>query len=205
DIVFQNTATGQIVIWFLNGSAFVGGGALSLVPSTGYKVVGTGDLNSDGHRDLVFEDTATGKIAVWYMNGLNVLGSAPLTNLPTSPDPNNQVVGVSDVNWDGTPDLIFQNLSTRVISFWTLQGTRVIGSSTFAYVPASGYSVVGVGDFNADGKTDLLFQNSTTGQLVYWLLDGTSLMGAAAVSAYVSSGWHVAGIRSFDSSIIRVQ
>jgi hypothetical protein len=198
DLIYQNATTGQVVIWYMDGGTMVGGGALSLLPAPGYKVVGSGDFNGDGFTDLVFQETGTGKIAFWFQNGLMVTGGVNPSGLSTPLDPNNQVVGVADFNGDGTPDLVFQNRSTRAISFWAMQKTGVVGSATLPLIPAAGYEVAGLGDFNGDGSPDLLFQSATTGQLVYWLLNSTTYSGGGTLPTAASLSWHVTGGRSFD-------
>jgi len=40
DLVFQNQATGQAVMWFMNGVNFLGGGPLSVTPAPNYLIVG---------------------------------------------------------------------------------------------------------------------------------------------------------------------
>jgi len=197
DLIYQNATTGQVVIWYMDGATMVGGGALSLLPAPGYKVVGTGDFNGDGLTDLVFQETATGKIAFWFLNGLTVTGGVNPSGLTSPFNPNNQVVGAADFNGDGMPDLVFQDRSTRVISFWGMDGTGVIGSATMPLTPALGYNVVGLGDFNGDGGPDLLFQNATSGQLVFWVLHSTTYAGGGTLPTTASLDWHVAGGRSF--------
>ncbi|MCW3051695.1 MAG: hypothetical protein JWN14_865, partial [Chthonomonadales bacterium] len=59
DLVFQNQTTGQIAVWFLDGSHRYGGVLLSATPGTGWSVVGTGDFNKDGFTDLVFQNQTT--------------------------------------------------------------------------------------------------------------------------------------------------
>jgi len=197
DLLFQNARTGQVILWYMVGPDFLSGGSLSQAPAAGYQVVGAGDFNADGHTELVFQNTTTGQVALWYLNGLTVTGGAQPTGALSRPDPNNQVVGVADLNGDGFPDLVFQNRVSRAISFVAMQGMQTVGGMTFPLVPAAGNNVVGLGDFNGDGSPDLLFQNATTGQLTYWLLDHTAFLGGGNLPAPFSLDWKVGGGRTF--------
>jgi hypothetical protein len=40
DLVFQNATTGQIAVWYMNGSTVAGGGAVGPIPFSNYQVVG---------------------------------------------------------------------------------------------------------------------------------------------------------------------
>ena len=49
-----------------------------LEPLTGWRVVGVGDLNGDGHPDLIWQQDGTNVTSVWYMGGAD--GSTFLSN-----------------------------------------------------------------------------------------------------------------------------
>ena len=53
DILWQNTSSGQVSIWEMNGnSSLAGGGPVSPNPGTAWKAIGTGDFNHDGVSDI---------------------------------------------------------------------------------------------------------------------------------------------------------
>src|ERR1700734_3679739 len=47
DILWQNPPTGQLYIYFMNGTTIAGGGSVSYIPP-GWNVAGSGDFNGDG-------------------------------------------------------------------------------------------------------------------------------------------------------------
>lgn len=71
DVLFQND-TGILSIWYMGG---VGGTSLFLnsltVPESSrdrdWRVIGTTDLNADGHTDLLFQNRKTSNLGLWYM------------------------------------------------------------------------------------------------------------------------------------------
>jgi len=73
DIVWQNTITGQCVIWMSDGTTV----NLPTEP-TSWSIAGTGDFNGDGKPDIIWQNTITGQRLIWMSDGTTV-------NLPTEP------------------------------------------------------------------------------------------------------------------------
>ena len=71
-----------------------------------WKVVGTADLNGDGHPDLLWQHQTAGMVVVWHLNGTGYLDGATIV---PSMDPAWKVVGSADLNGDGHPDLLWQH------------------------------------------------------------------------------------------------
>ena len=199
DLVFQNGA-GQVYAWFLDGtgntvdfgtrsgtkgSGYIYGGGLP-----GWQLAGVSDVNGDGIPDLVFQNTGTGQVYAWFLDGSGntvdfstgrgLKGSGFLYggNLAGW-----QLAGISDVNGDGIPDLVFQNTGSGQVYAFFLNGTGApvnftTGSglkpgSKFLYSNGLGdWRLVGVGDLSGDGLADLIFQNGA-GQIYAWFLDGS--------------------------------
>jgi len=227
DLVFQNNA-GQLYQWALDGS----GRAVTFSPNVGinsfgslytgglsvWRVVGVADVNGDGIPDLVFQNGA-GQIYAWFLDGtgnaLNFSTGAGLNGhgfLYSGGLAAWRVVGVSDLNGDGNPDLLFQN-SVGQLYAWFLDRTgNPVNFSTgaglkghgFLYTGALGdWRVVGVADVNEDGNPDILFQNRA-GQLYAWFLNGSGatvnfstrvgLVGDRFLYTGGLAAWRVAGI-----------
>ena len=60
DILFQNTISGQVSIWEMDGNKLIGGGPVSPSPGPSWKAIGTGDFNDDGFSDILFQNTSSG-------------------------------------------------------------------------------------------------------------------------------------------------
>jgi len=153
DLLWHNTATGQLATWAISptGGVVKGSQVLSrlCIPSNGctssWKAVGTGDFSNENtlgifaakncaissecirHRDVLWHDPITGELQAWL------------------------------VDLDGT-----------------VRGTQSVSLRCDAASGCSAvWKAVATRDFNGDGNTDVLWQNATTGQVGYWTLDGT--------------------------------
>ncbi len=83
DILWRDTTSGTVVIWFLNANGQVQStGTVGAVPNT-WSIAQTGDYNGDGMSDLLWKD-GSGNLAIWFLNGSSVSSTASLGNVGTS-------------------------------------------------------------------------------------------------------------------------
>jgi phosphatidylserine/phosphatidylglycerophosphate/cardiolipin synthase-like enzyme len=80
DIVWHNGATGELALWFLNGSLVTATHRLSIraVPDLNWRVAGAQDVNGDGMADLLWQHSG-GALASWFLNGTTVVAT-PMLN-----------------------------------------------------------------------------------------------------------------------------
>jgi hypothetical protein len=196
DVLWYHPGSGQVALWYLNGTTVAGEVVLSLGShgSAGWDIKGTGDFNRDGHLDVLWHHAGHGQVAIWYLNGTTVAGNAVLSQ--TSPGSAGwELKGTGDFNRDGHLDVLWYNGWTGEVGPWFLNGTTVIG---YAYLtqtsPSSaGWELMGTGDYNRDGHVDVLWYNGWTGEVGPWFLNGTTVTGYAYFSWNVpgSAGWTV--------------
>lgn len=68
DILWHNDATGQLVLWEMNGANILSNTSAGFT-AKGWDVAQIGDFNHDGKADLLLQNATTGAIAEWQMNG----------------------------------------------------------------------------------------------------------------------------------------
>src|SRR5579884_935258 len=187
DLLFQNSSTGQLAVWYMNGITPSGGAFVTPSQSSAWKTVGDADFNGDGKPDILFQNTSTNQLALWSMNGVTATGGQLLSSTPPA---GWNVVSLADFNGDGHPDLLLQNSSTGRLAIWTMNGATITGGGYVSPAPSSGWTAVGSGDFNADGKQDILLQNYSTGQLAVWYMNNNATAtGGAYITPSQQAGW----------------
>jgi hypothetical protein len=132
DLVWQYAPTGLIALWFMNGSNLVSTFALPSPLPLGpdWEIFGTGDSDLDGGLDFYWQHRPTGMLAVWrLLNRLDpfphILFASGLSLSASPGDPGWRAVGVSDLDLDGSPDIIFQHVASGTVATWYLNGVTV--------------------------------------------------------------------------------
>ena len=195
DILIQDASTAKLSLWYMNGTLRASSTTFSpsAPPDANWKVAGVGDFNADRKPDILFQHKVNGLLLVWFLDGA-VVQSTSYT-VPSGPtDPRYKVVGVTDMNGDRKPDLVFQHAETGVLCVWFMNGTTWTSASLLTpNAPRdTRWKVVGLADMNGDQKPDVVLQHSATGQVCFWYMDGVTWFWAAAVEPIPASGWRVA-------------
>lgn len=192
DIVWQNTATGERLIWLMSGSSFLASAPLATIPPE-WQIAATGDFNSDGKPDLVWQNTSTGERVIWLMDGTTFLSSVSLGVIPAEWS----IVATGDLDANGTTDIFWQNFSTGERVVWFMSGTAFLSGGSFGIIPTE-WSIAGAADFNGDGYLDILWQNSSTGERLVWFMNGPAFVSAGSLGV-ISTDWSIAGTGDFNS------
>jgi hypothetical protein len=200
DLLWQNDTTGQLAVWYLDGTLLYLSGAISpdRPGDPNWKVAAVRDFNWDGSPDLIFRHKTTGQIAIWFLNGTTSY-SQQLLGIPQVADLNWQIMGSGDLNGDGGTDLVWQNIATGDLAAWYLWGANVIGTVSLspARVGDPKWRVVSVVDVDKNGKLDLIWRHETNGGLAVWYMNGAALTGSGMLnpSAVSDSTWKIVGPR----------
>ena len=196
DILWQNSSTGDVAVWLMNGATRTSSAVVVSGVDPNWKGVGVGDFDGDGKADILWQNSSTGGVVVWLMNGASRTSSAFVA---TGVDPNWKIVGVGDFDEDGKADILWQNSLTGDVVVWLMNGASRTSSAVVATGVDPHWKAVGVGDFDGDGKADILWQNSSTGDVVVWLMDGASRLSSAVVASGVDPNWKAVGVGDFNA------
>ena len=195
DIVWQNSSTGERIIWMIDALTQKGQHAsLGVVPPA-WRIAATGDFNADGQTDLLWTNTTDGQCGFWLMKGA-VLISDFVYLASVSPDW--QIAAAADFDGDGRPDIVWQNRGTGETGFWLMDGTALRGEFVSLGTTSIEWEVRAAGDFNGDGRNDLLFQNILTGACEVRLLNGTNPLGEPIMIGIVSNEWVIASAGDYN-------
>jgi hypothetical protein len=79
DIAWRNGTSGQVSLWYMNGTTLAGGTLASpTLADPLWRFAGTGDFNGDTRTDFLWRRPFTGDHLVWFMNGAVQTGNVPL-------------------------------------------------------------------------------------------------------------------------------
>ncbi len=196
DLLWRNSATGEDVVWFMNGSSLSSSQDIFPVYDRNWKEVATGDFNGDGKADILWRNSSTGEDVVWFMNGTNI---SSYQDILAVPDQNWNIVGTGDFNNDGKTDILWRNSKTGENVEWFMNGTSISSTQDILPVYDINWQIVGTGDFNKDGKTDIVWRNKATGEDVVWFMNGTTISSTSDLQAPAigDTNWHIMGTGDF--------
>jgi hypothetical protein len=211
DLLWQNSHTGEIQVWFLAGTDRIGSdtiheesNAAPVSALSPWYLGATGDFNRDGSVDLVFHRPDTGDTQIWFMSGTHRISSASIFDEKTDASAdadtsNSKLVSAADFNGDGWPDLLwwyapsggpfvwFMNGSTRTTWSNLYNGER--NAPTGPNITVYGqWAMVGTGDVNRDHEPDIIWYNSSTGQSEIWYMTATTLTADSLVTDIFDAG-----------------
>jgi uncharacterized repeat protein (TIGR01451 family) len=188
DLVWQNDTTRQVTVHYYGG---VGGATdqgwnwLNQFGLAGWHVVAAADFNSDGVPDLVWQNDTTREVLVDYYGGTG--GSVNIGSAVLDPGVLGwSVKAAADFDGNGTPDLVWQNDTTRQVTVHYYGGTGGATYMSWAWLNktgAPGWSVKAALDFDKNGTPDLVWQNDTTRQVTVHYYGGVN------GSTYQSWNW----------------
>jgi hypothetical protein len=196
DILWRNSSTGEVYVWYMDGATRSGGGYLQNIPDPNCKIVGMADFNQDGRVDILCRNSATGENYVWFMYGTYSIGSAYLDQVK---DVNWTVAGVEDFNNDGSPDILWRNASTGENYVWSMSKANHIDGAYLASVADACWTIAGLGDFNNDGKPDILWRHRSTGEIYVWFMNGTTGIGGAYLDSVPNLNWKIVSVGDYNS------
>ncbi|WP_296573101.1 FG-GAP-like repeat-containing protein [Phreatobacter sp.] len=163
DVLFQNSATGQIIYQNMNaGTASGFGNVLGSLPA-GWRLVGSGDFTGDGRADALVQNTSNGAIYT-----LSIASGTPAWGVvSTGLTSNFQAIAIGDVTRDGTPDVLVRDNTTGINYIADMNAGGTFGGWVMGPNIGTGWRTVGLGDFNRDGASDILVQDIATGTTYY--------------------------------------
>jgi hypothetical protein len=196
DILWRHTPTGWLYLWLMDGVVRVGAGFLA--PSAvdnSWLVVATADFNGDRKADIVWQESTTGAIYIWFMDGVTRT-SATFAD-PSQVAPPWRIVGASDFNNDGQPDLVFRHLTDGWVFVMYMNGaTRIGGEFAYAAPIDINWQIVALGDYNDDGQIDIVWQHVSTRDLYVWYLAGVVRISSEYLTPMSApANWSVVGRR----------
>ncbi len=198
DLIWQNDTGWQIGTWLFNdplATTVIGYTYPQGAIDPYWDLITVADFNGDGVMDVVWQNRNTRMVAVWFMTGPQ--GSLQATVGIPATNPGWKLVSCVDVDRNGTPDLVWQNDTTRAVSVWYMGGPMgmvLLGTASLAPDTYPGWTVVGMADFDRNGVPDLVWQNDSLRTVRVWYMggaQGTTLLGTGFPASGTYPGWRI--------------
>jgi hypothetical protein len=103
---------------------------------------------------------------------------------------------VKDINNDGHPDWVVQNINTRQTAIWYLNNNVLIGSA-FGPTLTAAWSLRALADFNLDSHSDYALFAPNTHQTSIWYLSGPTLI-RSVYGPTLPNGWELVTTGDFN-------
>lgn len=202
DLVLYNPTTRVLVVWYMNGTVFLGGAYGPTIPA-GWNYVTTADFNGDGHPDLLLFNPSTRQSAVWYLSGsLHLIRGVygPVFNTGW------YAGAASDIDYDGKMDIVAYRPATGQIYAVLLNDPgNIKGQYPASTVPAP-WMLIGLAGFDAGRTNDLLLFNPSTKRTADWLMSWNSFrnipwyLDHGYYGPTVPAGWSLVGAPDLDNN-----
>ncbi|MES0336423.1 MAG: FG-GAP-like repeat-containing protein [Candidatus Magnetobacterium sp. LHC-1] len=121
DILWQNTVTYAISIWFVDGVTVKSTATPTQQPDINWLISGTGDFDKDGKSDILWQNSKTGMVYIWFMDGAAIKSASGTPGTLTSW----QVQDIGDYDGDGYSDILWYNLATNDLAVWLMNGVTI--------------------------------------------------------------------------------
>ena len=154
---------------------------------TSWTAVGSADFSGDNRADLLWWDSEAGTFEVWLSTWESGRVEFPIRRVfPVNANPAWRPAAVADLNADGSPDLLWQNVTTYQVKYWRRPWQEPNELIQEGWVSPSGpqgaWKLIASGDFDGNRADDLLFQEISTLKLAVWFMQGTSRVAESFLS-----------------------
>ncbi|MCF7221299.1 reprolysin-like metallopeptidase [Marilutibacter chinensis] len=185
DLLWRSTteATNNFQYWLMDGLTRLSIGSMTVGQS--YVFRASGDFNADGKLDILWDAPSASKLVMTLSTSIGLRHFAVTTYAAGW-----SLVGVGDVNGDGTDDLLWRYHTDRAnnFQFWMMNGAQrlSIGQGTVSRTNR----IAATGDYNGDGRVDIVWDAPSVNALGIWMSNGATSYTSMRFAGY-SEGWMI--------------
>lgn len=207
DVYWQNSDTGQVAVWFMNGASIASAQLLPYRPNEySQRNPRMADLDGDAKTDLFWLPYGYGGGSIqwrlWLMDGAQVKAeTAPSVSLRGQ----YPLLAFADFTGDGKADFLWKDIGYGGAVLWTMNGTVVQSTKKIANaIPMNASNdgseqvIVAAADFNGDGRADILWRDTSNSNLTMWFMNGPSVIGTASLYHVTDPNYAIAAVTDVD-------
>ncbi len=195
---------GGLDVWQTTGPSIDAKGKFdaTAAPATS-QLIGTADFNADGVDDILWKDTVKNQFFVWFMeNGtvrkdnLNVYLTDGTNQALAPKDSNWKIVGIEDIDKDGSTDLLLRNQVSGEMNTWFMKGNVVVNDVNLT----NGFRLYSDWQISGFSNGRVLWRNINSSAVVTWDIDRSGIkLGQQVLRTPVSQDWKVVAFRDFNN------
>jgi kumamolisin len=189
DILWRNTQTGEVRIWYMNGSSILANDGVATV-GLDWRIAGIGDFDGDGFSDILWENGNDGSFAIWTMRGDSVV-----SHQYPSPGLQWSITGVADLDHSGLADILWRNVVTGEVRVWRSVSPLNFSSESIGVVGLD-WNLVGTADLFGDEHPELIWRNQDSGEVRAWRLSGDVIIANVSLG-FPPLNWVIVGFGDF--------
>jgi hypothetical protein len=190
DILWRNTQTGEVDIWFMNGASVTAKASVGTV-GLEWKIIGIADFNGDGKSDILWQNTLNGAFVIWIMNGASYSSQEF-----DSQGSQWSIAGVADIDHTGFADILWRNVVTGELVAWK-SGNGLSFNSFHIGTAGLDWDLAGVANLFDSSESALIWRNENSGEVIAWQLSGNAIALQSSLGI-APLYWTVAGFGDFN-------
>jgi hypothetical protein len=196
---------GGLDVWQTTGSGIDAKGQYTAIDTpSNFQLIGTADIDGDGIDDILWKDTVKNQFFVWFMeNGtvrrdnLNVYLKDSTGQALAPKDSNWKIVGIDDIDKDGSTDFLLRNQVTGEMNAWFMKGEILVNDVSLTTNGLRLYSDWQISGFS-NGR--ILWRNINSNAVTTWDIDRSGVkLGQVVTPTPISQDWKVIAFRDFNN------